>query len=164
MHSFINKIPRKGPFFSVFVFISIGSLSYCKKSSSGDDLLKCENPACSDKLELFRMLKDKNVSKSMNLENSSESFSTLQKFNQPEKKQTQNLCPLDKNELGNISWQLLHTIAANYPEEPSFEEKALMLNFLYSFAYFYPCSYCAQDFQESLSTNPPKCVQNISSI
>ncbi|KAJ8931239.1 hypothetical protein NQ314_015883 [Rhamnusium bicolor] len=38
-------------------------------------------------------------------------------------------CPLDKDELGNKTWGLLHTMAAKYPEKPSKEDKCDMQTF-----------------------------------
>ena len=31
--------------------------------------------------------------------------------------------PLDKNEIGNADWKVLHTYAATWPEKPSQEDK-----------------------------------------
>lgn len=57
-------------------------------------------------------------------------------------------CPLDKDELGNKSWGLLHTMAAKYPENPTDEQKCNMKKFFFLFSKFYPCEHCAADFQE----------------
>uniref|UniRef100_A0AC34GA35 Sulfhydryl oxidase n=1 Tax=Panagrolaimus sp. ES5 TaxID=591445 RepID=A0AC34GA35_9BILA len=35
-------------------------------------------------------------------------------------------CPVDKDELGRSTWNLLHTMAAYYPEKPSIDEKKNM--------------------------------------
>ena len=35
-------------------------------------------------------------------------------------------CPVDKDELGRSTWNLLHTMAAYYPEKPSGDEKKSM--------------------------------------
>lgn len=41
-------------------------------------------------------------------------------------------CPVDKDELGRSTWNLLHTMAAYYPEKPSTEEKKNMASTLTS--------------------------------
>ena len=65
-------------------------------------------------------------------------------------------CPLDKDELGSNTWSFLHTMAANYPEKPSVEQKTEMKTFIYLFSKFYPCSTCAKDLQEQLKETPPE--------
>ncbi|XP_018566768.1 FAD-linked sulfhydryl oxidase ALR [Anoplophora glabripennis] len=65
-------------------------------------------------------------------------------------------CPLDKDELGNKSWGLLHTMAAKYPETPSREQQCDMLSFFKTFSKFYPCEHCAKDLREELKIDPPK--------
>lgn len=35
-------------------------------------------------------------------------------------------CPVDKDELGRSTWNLLHTMSVYYPEEPSGEERETM--------------------------------------
>lgn len=57
-------------------------------------------------------------------------------------------CPLDRDELGNKSWGLLHTMAAKYPDNPSTEQKCEMKHFFSLFSKFYPCEHCAQDLKE----------------
>ncbi|XP_023019363.1 evr1_Alr domain-containing protein Alr [Leptinotarsa decemlineata] len=65
-------------------------------------------------------------------------------------------CPLDKDELGNKSWGLLHTIAAKYPEQPSKQEQCDMKTFFSLISKFYPCEHCAKDFRDELKIDPPK--------
>lgn len=57
-------------------------------------------------------------------------------------------CPLDRDELGNKSWGLLHTIAAKYPDKPSPEQKSEMTQFFKLLSKFYPCEHCAEDFRK----------------
>ncbi|GFG35954.1 hypothetical protein Cfor_10199 [Coptotermes formosanus] len=64
-------------------------------------------------------------------------------------------CPLDKDELGNQTWGLLHTMAAYYPDKPTPEERSDMANFFTTFSKFYPCHECAKDLQEQLKLTPP---------
>lgn len=65
----------------------------------------------------------------------SEKFARKQenvKLNPTEKEIQQKLanrrkdCPIDKDELGRSTWNLLHTMAAYYPEQPKSEEKKNM--------------------------------------
>lgn len=59
-------------------------------------------------------------------------------------------CPLDKDELGNKSWGLLHTMAAKYPEKPTKEEQCDMKTFFNVFSKFYPCQHCSAEFRTEL--------------
>ena len=64
-------------------------------------------------------------------------------------------CPVDKDQLGEGTWALLHTLAAHFPEAPSTEDQAHLQQFYESLARFYPCPICAADFQQSVRDNPP---------
>jgi Erv1 / Alr family len=64
-------------------------------------------------------------------------------------------CPLDKEELGRVTWSLIHTIAAYYPDRPTIDDQISALEFIRSLAHFYPCEECAQDFRDSVKSNPP---------
>lgn len=57
-------------------------------------------------------------------------------------------CPYDKDDLGNATWGLLHTIAAHYPDKPTREEAKDMSTFFTVLSKFYPCETCAKDFRE----------------
>lgn len=63
--------------------------------------------------------------------------------------------PLDSWELGNHTWNFLHTMAATYPKTPSEDAKKQMREFISAFANFYPCQPCAEDFREWIKTNNP---------
>lgn len=65
-------------------------------------------------------------------------------------------CPLDKDELGSKTWAFLHTMAANYPVNPTNEQKSDMLTFFDTFSKFYPCRVCADDLREQLKSTPPQ--------
>lgn len=65
-------------------------------------------------------------------------------------------CPLDVNELGNSTWDLIHTLAAYYPENPSNEQKLAAVQFFQALSLLYPCHICAEDFIDSVSKNPPR--------
>eukprot|EP00555_Chaetoceros_dichaeta_P002797 CAMPEP_0198251068 /NCGR_PEP_ID=MMETSP1447-20131203/2032_1 /TAXON_ID=420782 /ORGANISM="Chaetoceros dichaeta, Strain CCMP1751" /LENGTH=186 /DNA_ID=CAMNT_0043936013 /DNA_START=161 /DNA_END=721 /DNA_ORIENTATION=+ len=65
-------------------------------------------------------------------------------------------CPVTKDELGKSSWTLLHSMAAWYPEKPTKVEETKMAQLMEAISIFYPCTYCAEDFRESLKENPTK--------
>ena len=50
-------------------------------------------------------------------------------------------CPLDKDELGRSTWNLLHTMSVTYPTKPTGEQKKDMADFLNTlsrvFLYYY---------------------------
>eukprot|EP00933_Yihiella_yeosuensis_P038854 TRINITY_DN32792_c0_g1_i1.p1 TRINITY_DN32792_c0_g1~~TRINITY_DN32792_c0_g1_i1.p1 ORF type:complete len:156 (-),score=17.08 TRINITY_DN32792_c0_g1_i1:81-548(-) len=64
--------------------------------------------------------------------------------------------PPDRAEIGRATWRYLHTMAANYPERPSKEERNDAQAWLTSFVQFYPCSHCAEGFVEICDAMPPK--------
>lgn len=57
-------------------------------------------------------------------------------------------CPPDVEGLGRATWTFLHTTAANYPVRPTPVQQNDMATFLRTFAIFYPCWVCAEDFRE----------------
>lgn len=57
-------------------------------------------------------------------------------------------CPPDVEQLGNASWTLLHSLTANYPEQPDQRRQKNTNMFLQLFSQLYPCWVCAEDFQE----------------
>lgn len=65
-------------------------------------------------------------------------------------------CPLNKQEIGNNTWHLLHSIAAHYPEAPSAKEKDYYKEFFFTFPFVYPCRPCAKDFQVLTKAHPPE--------
>jgi len=57
-------------------------------------------------------------------------------------------CPVDKDILGRSTWNLLHTVAALYPDQPSDDDKHRINQFFKTIADNYPCEVCAEDFQK----------------
>lgn len=55
-------------------------------------------------------------------------------------------CPVDKDELGQSTWTLLHTMAATYPDKPTEAQKADVKSFFGILSRTYPCDVCAKDF------------------
>jgi FAD-linked sulfhydryl oxidase len=64
-------------------------------------------------------------------------------------------CPADKSELGRSTWTLLHTMAANYPQQPTLLHQHTMHQFLRTISTLYPCTHCAHDFEADMHANPP---------
>mmetsp|Transcript_26381 Transcript_26381/g.53576 ORF Transcript_26381/g.53576 Transcript_26381/m.53576 type:complete len:126 (-) Transcript_26381:736-1113(-) len=48
-------------------------------------------------------------------------------------------CPPTSGVLGKSSWNLVHSMAAWYPDNPSEEDERMMTQFMNAFARFYPC-------------------------
>ncbi|KAH3861947.1 FAD-linked sulfhydryl oxidase ALR-like [Dreissena polymorpha] len=71
-------------------------------------------------------------------------------------KATSKECPLDKDELGRHTWGFLHTMAANYPEQPSEQQQRDMKDMMHLFSKFYPCNYCAEDLRETMKKYEPQ--------
>mmetsp|Transcript_38972 Transcript_38972/g.93784 ORF Transcript_38972/g.93784 Transcript_38972/m.93784 type:complete len:201 (+) Transcript_38972:25-627(+) len=65
-------------------------------------------------------------------------------------------CPPTRDEIGASTWSLLHSMAAWYPNQPNSEDKRSMSNFMVALARFYPCTWCAADFQRNVDSSPPK--------
>lgn len=57
-------------------------------------------------------------------------------------------CPVDKDELGRSTWNLLHTMAARYPNRPSDVQKNQVKQFFGILSQTYPCKPCADDLTE----------------
>ncbi|KAJ1347332.1 hypothetical protein KIN20_002368 [Parelaphostrongylus tenuis] len=65
-------------------------------------------------------------------------------------------CPVDKDELGRSTWNLLHTMSVYYPQKPTEVEKKTASTFMESLAKLYPCDFCAKDLRKDLKGEPPK--------
>ena len=55
--------------------------------------------------------------------------------------------PPTKQELGQAGWTLLHTMAANYPDQPTAAQRARIEAFLHALGHLYPCPDCAAHFR-----------------
>lgn len=60
-------------------------------------------------------------------------------------------CPPDVEALGRSSWTLLHSIAAQYPPNPTPNDQSNLTSFIGLFSKLYPCWVCAEDFQDYIS-------------
>ncbi|VDM75765.1 unnamed protein product [Strongylus vulgaris] len=65
-------------------------------------------------------------------------------------------CPVDKDELGRSTWNLLHTMSVYYPENPNEEQKKTAFQFMDSLSKTFPCDFCAKDLRKDLKQDPPK--------
>ncbi|CAB3410615.1 unnamed protein product [Caenorhabditis bovis] len=65
-------------------------------------------------------------------------------------------CPVDKDELGRSTWNLLHTMSVYYPQKPTEEDKEKARKFMDLLGQMYPCDFCAKDLRRDLKKDPPK--------
>lgn len=59
-------------------------------------------------------------------------------------------------ELGRSAWKVFHTILAQYPEQPTSEERETLKSYIHLFSRVYPCRECAEHFQILLQQFPPQ--------
>ncbi|KAJ8763459.1 hypothetical protein K2173_002342 [Erythroxylum novogranatense] len=62
--------------------------------------------------------------------------------------------PVTKEELGRATWTFLHTLAAQYPENPTRQQKKDVKELMAILSRMYPCQECADHFKEVLRANP----------
>ncbi|KAH7575385.1 hypothetical protein ACOSP7_005067 [Xanthoceras sorbifolium] len=62
--------------------------------------------------------------------------------------------PVTKEELGRATWTFLHTLAAQYPENPTRQQKRDVKELMTILSRMYPCKECADHFKEVLRANP----------
>ncbi|KAL0696874.1 hypothetical protein Bca4012_064054 [Brassica carinata] len=62
--------------------------------------------------------------------------------------------PVTKEELGKATWTFLHTLAAQYPEKPTRQQKRDVKELMAILSRMYPCRECADHFKEILRSNP----------
>nr|GMD92651.1 FAD-linked sulfhydryl oxidase ERV1 [Ipomoea batatas] len=58
--------------------------------------------------------------------------------------------PVTKEELGRATWVFLHTLAAQYPEKPTRQQKKDVKELMAILSRMYPCKDCADHFKEVL--------------
>jgi len=113
---------------------------------------------CVDFKDWLAKQKDSNEKTSQKTPNS-ESKTQMKDQQQPQRhdqplltsESYENECPLFRDQLGRVAWTYLHSMAAYYPSKPSENDKQAMNSFINSFAHFFPCKECAEDFKEELS-------------
>lgn len=64
-------------------------------------------------------------------------------------------CPPDSAELGNSTWNFLHTMAAYYPSKASDDDKRSMGGLIEGLGKFYPCNECSSHLRKEIVKNPP---------
>ncbi|TYI99883.1 hypothetical protein E1A91_A13G048500v1 [Gossypium mustelinum] len=64
------------------------------------------------------------------------------------------VAPVTKEELGRATWTFLHTLAAQYPERPTRQQKKDVKQLMSILSRMYPCNECADHFKEVLRANP----------
>ncbi|XP_065869841.1 FAD-linked sulfhydryl oxidase ERV1 [Euphorbia lathyris] len=62
--------------------------------------------------------------------------------------------PVTKEDLGRATWTFLHTLAAQYPENPTRQQKKDVKELMAIMSRMYPCKECADHFKEVLRANP----------
>jgi hypothetical protein len=67
--------------------------------------------------------------------------------------------PPDKRELGRATWTAFHTLAANFPEKPTDDDRKHAEAFVRSLTRLYPCKLCRDHFDRFVSVTPPEWVQ-----
>ena len=64
---------------------------------------------------------------------------------------------MDQNIWGKCTWVLIHSVALNYPTNPSPSEKRNIKTFFNSLGTILPCRYCRNHYQENLKVIPIQC-------
>ncbi|EOX98441.1 Erv1/Alr family protein isoform 2, partial [Theobroma cacao] len=59
-----------------------------------------------------------------------------------------------REELGRATWTFLHTLAAQYPENPTRQQRKDVKELMSILSRMYPCKECADHFKEVLRANP----------
>lgn len=62
--------------------------------------------------------------------------------------------PVSKEELGRATWTLLHTVAAQFPDKPTKQQKQDVKELMAILSRLYPCKECGEHFKEILKVNP----------
>ena len=64
--------------------------------------------------------------------------------------------PINRVQLGQATWPILHRLSLSYPDEPSAEQQQRMTSFIHAFSWMFPCSHCATDFRMTIQESPPR--------
>eukprot|EP00188_Purpureofilum_apyrenoidigerum_P004458 Plantae.Rhodophyta-Purpureofilum_apyrenoidigerum.ctg5061.p1 GENE.Plantae.Rhodophyta-Purpureofilum_apyrenoidigerum.ctg5061~~Plantae.Rhodophyta-Purpureofilum_apyrenoidigerum.ctg5061.p1 ORF type:complete len:140 (-),score=20.96 Plantae.Rhodophyta-Purpureofilum_apyrenoidigerum.ctg5061:442-861(-) len=64
--------------------------------------------------------------------------------------------PVTTETLGRATWTFLHTLAANYPKNPTPIEQTRMRMFMSHFSQLYPCEICQVGLKDTMMKMPPE--------
>ncbi|GBE60875.1 Erv1 Alr family protein [Babesia ovata] len=101
-------------------------VTFVMEKSVEDAYKRCEDAACRDGSEGDSQMNGRNVS-----------------------------LPPNRMELGRAGWLYLHSMAADFPDEPSSLESLRVKAWCYSFAELYPCHICKDGLVEIYRRMPP---------
>ncbi|KAK4437996.1 FAD-linked sulfhydryl oxidase ERV1 [Sesamum alatum] len=62
--------------------------------------------------------------------------------------------PTTKEDLGRATWTFLHTLAAQYPDKPTRQQRKDVKELMAILSRMYPCKECADHFKEVIRANP----------
>jgi mitochondrial FAD-linked sulfhydryl oxidase len=131
-----------------------------------ESLSDCDRPACDDIVSMFQKASKAaseadaesatmGKAKSSTTTDSAEIGSAERSISK-EIFSVDDICPPTSAKLGRSTWTLLHTMAAWYPDAPSSSDQTSMKSFFAALSHFYPCPWCAHDFQQNLEEKPPQ--------
>ena len=69
---------------------------------------------------------------------------------------------VSKEDLGRATWLLLHSIASQYPDEPTEREKRDAKNLVNAITNLYPCKECQVHFKTVIEKYPPEVADSVS--
>lgn len=92
----------------------------CKACTSAEDMIRIG--------QNIKKKKDNKEKNNLNEKTNKSSSHIESREEMPPRKN----CPVDKDELGRSTWNLLHTITTYYPEKPTISDKENMNSFLTS--------------------------------
>ena len=72
----------------------------------------------------------------------------------PKKKRRESFAT-SKEDVGRATWTFLHTLAAQYPDKPSFQQKRDAKQLIDILTRMYPCGECAEHFTQVVRAHPP---------
>jgi FAD-linked sulfhydryl oxidase len=152
MKKFVGRVAAVVP-----VVWNAASSTTVKCDSRRQNIKECEHPACASKMDLFKRAQSAYSTHEDVTEKGrgSGGIASVTTPSTPPPPLVDN-CPLDREELGRSTWNLLHTIAAYYPEQPTLTEQEGVRQLFLALAQFYPCEVCAEDFRDSIAENPPR--------
>ncbi|KAL7541589.1 hypothetical protein ACHAXR_011657 [Thalassiosira sp. AJA248-18] len=129
--------------------------SLLKAMGGGDD---CDRPACDDTKSALTAALQRVRSGGVGGTNGASTNNRKQSKSVKDENvpKSYKACPPTRDQIGVSTWSLLHSMAAWYPNQPSSEDKQFMSNFMTALARFYPCTWCATDFQKNIELSPPR--------